>query len=100
MDLKLSTTGTCAQFVISGHIDESGAAQLKEHFRSLDLTQTKEVVLDFSNVSHIGSAGIGKLLLFYKDLAINGGSIRIENPSTAIRQLFMELNLHTLFTIV
>ena len=100
MDLKVNTEGVCAQFMISGHIDESGAAQLKEHFRSLDLFRIKEVVLDFSDVSHIGSAGIGKMLLFYKDIVINGGSIYIKNPSMAIRQLFMELNLHTLFTII
>ncbi len=84
---------------INGEIDESGAEQLKSHFSKINLSTTKEVALDFSQVSYIGSSGIGKLLLFYKNLAVQGGKIRIENVNTTIYQLFQELKLNNILTI-
>lgn len=76
-----------------------GNEELKNSFQGLNLSFVKEVVLDFGKVNHIGSAGIGKLLLLYKDLATAGGNIRIENLPGALSELFRELKLHTIFTI-
>ena len=47
---------------------------MKRRFLEMDVTSLSEVVFDFSGVTFIGSAaGIGKLLLFYKNLAAHGG---------------------------
>ena len=80
-------------------IDEHGAEALKSRFRDLTVASLKEVVLDFKNVSHIGSAGIGKLLLFYKDLAVNDGILRVVNVSSSINELFRMLKLNTVFSV-
>jgi anti-anti-sigma factor len=84
---------------ISGEIDEEGANTLKRQFNEVDLTGLKELVFDFSNVTHIGSAGLGKLLMFYKNLAVEGGKMRIENSSANITELMEELNLNKLFQV-
>ena len=83
-----------------GNIDERGAEELKNHFKSLNISSVKEVIFDFANVNYIGSAGIGKLLLFYKDMALNGGKITIKNVSPSIYELFNVLKLDTIFTII
>lgn len=88
-----------AHLSISGSIDEEGAEELKRRFRQLDVPSLKEVVFNFGKVAYIGSAGLGKLLLFYKDVAAGGGSIKIENVSEPLYDLFTELKLQSLFTI-
>ncbi|MGE0083498.1 MAG: STAS domain-containing protein [Desulfococcaceae bacterium] len=99
MEVHVTQEGSSARFTLNGKIDESGAEELKARFLALNRTGLKEVFFDFKGVSHIGSAGIGKLLLFYKELAISGGNIRIINTSDAIRDLFRVLKLDTIFTV-
>ncbi len=99
MELTVTQHGNSARFEIRGNIDERGAEDLKRRFRELNASSLKEVVFDFGKVNHIGSAGIGKLLLFYKDLAVTGGGIRIENVSESVYDLLGVLKLDTIFTI-
>ena len=99
MELIVTREGGQVFFEIGGDIDESGADKIKSRFRQLNTSAINEAVFDFSKVRHIGSAGIGKLLLIYKDLAINGGSLRIENASEAIYELMRVLKLDTIFKI-
>lgn len=95
----MTQEGTRARFTINGKIDENGAEELKARFQTLNRASMTEVVFDFRNVSHIGSAGIGKLLLFYKDLAVSGGSIKIEGASENICEMFRVLKLDTIFSV-
>ncbi len=99
MDISVSQDKNNVTFTISGAIDEQGAQTLKSKFRALDINRIKTVVLDFSGVTHIGSAGIGKLLLLYKDLAIGGGEIHIVNISETIYSLMTTLKLDSVFKI-
>ncbi len=99
MELNIIQDGKQARFEIRGDVDEPGAEDLKQRFRELNISSLEEVTFDFKNVTHIGSAGIGKLLLFYKDMALNGGRIKIENVSEAVYELFSILKLDTIFTI-
>jgi len=95
----VSHSSDSAIFIIKGSIDENGAQIIKSNFTKLDKTSIKTVTFDFEAVSHIGSAGIGKLLLIYKDIAINGGQIKIINPSNTIYTLFQTLKLDSVFKI-
>ena len=79
MEIKVSQMGSRTRFEVLGDIDERGAEILKSHFKQLSITAVKELVIDLAQVGHIGSSGIGKLLLFYKNLGINGGTISIVN---------------------
>jgi anti-anti-sigma factor len=104
MDIVVNRAGDRVDILINfesgrGNIDERRAEELKRHFRDLDPSTINEVVFDFRNVNHIGSAGIGKLLLFYKDMALNGGKIRIENASETVYELFNVLKLDTIFVV-
>lgn len=99
MELSVVREGDHVRFTAKGDIDERGAEDLKQRFRQLNVSSIKEVVFDFGGVGYIGSAGIGKLLLFYKDLSSNDGKIRIENLSESLYQLFTTLKLGDLFVL-
>ena len=99
MEILVNREGDLLRFEIGGVIDERGAEDIKRRFGEMNASTLKEVVFDFRKVVHIGSAGIGKLLLFYKDLAIRGGNIRIENASETVYDLLRVLKLDTLFAI-
>ncbi len=99
MEVIITRDGNKARLEIKGDIDEPGAEDLKKRFRELKISLLREVTFDFKEVSHIGSAGIGKLLLFYKDLALNGGKMGIENVSETVYELFKVLKLDTIFSI-
>ena len=99
MDITVTQEGQQVKIAITGNIDEQGAEELKRRFLELNLEDVKEVVIDFSKVSFIGSAGIGKLLLLYKNLAAKGGVIRIENMPKDIYTMFKVVKLDKIFQI-
>ena len=69
MELSMNQDGDQVHIKVAGSIDERGAEEMKRRFLELDASAVKEAVFDFTGVTFIGSAGIGKLLLFYKNLA-------------------------------
>ncbi len=85
--------------LLTGDVDESAATELKKRFRELDRTVIRDVALDFSGVTHIGSAGIGKILLFYKEMAVRGGALRLENVTPEVCRLFRELKLDSILSV-
>lgn len=99
MDISINVSSDTATLSVSGEVDEQGAEDLKRRFGEIDLAKAKVVAFDFSGVTHIGSAGLGKLLLFYKAIASNGGTMRVERVSPGIWDLLQQLKLDTIFTI-
>ena len=100
MELNIKPQGDSVKVSIVGSIDERGAEDLKRRFSEIDAAKVKEVVFDFGGVSFIGSAGIGKLLLFYRNVASHGGKITIENMSKDIFTMFKVVKLDKIFNIV
>ena len=99
MKMTVTQEGDIARFKIEEDIDERGAEIIKERFNEMNLSSLKEAVFDLSRVQHVGSSGIGKMLLFYKKLAVSGGSIRITNASPAVYDLLIALKLDSVFNI-
>ncbi|GBC63034.1 anti-sigma factor antagonist [Desulfonema ishimotonii] len=100
MELQIKREAERVVFYIRGDVDETGAEILEDRFRELDLSGVGEAVFDFKEVPHIGSAGIGRLLLFYKDMAINGGEIVVQNVPEPISELFEMVKLDSIFKIL
>jgi anti-sigma B factor antagonist len=99
MELTITPGEELVDIEVVGSIDERGAEDLKRRFLELDVSSVKEVVFDFAGVTFIGSAGIGKLLLFYKNLAAQGGKITIKNMSKDIYTMFKVVKLDKIFNI-
>lgn len=58
------------------------------------------VMLDFSKVSSLDSAGIGKLLLLYYSLRKKGADLTVMNPRPSVEKILHLVNFVTLFPIV
>ncbi len=99
MEVKVQHQGEHLCITVQGDIDEPGAEKLEDSFNHLDLSRVQEAVIDLKQVGHIGSAGIGRLLLLYKDLAVHGGDIRIVNVSGEVYDLLRIVKLDELMTI-
>ena len=99
MEINVQCEGSRVCFKVDGIIDEQGAEVLKKRFEELDISQVKELVLDFGNVEYIGSSGVGKLLMFYKELAANSGKLRIENVSGMVKELLTITKMDTVFSV-
>ncbi len=99
MNLKVEKNDTKATVFISGNIDIPGAEDLKKTLSGLTEENLTNVVIDFTGVTFIGSSGIGKLLLFYKNFTAKGGALSIINLSDEIIALFKAIKLDKLFNI-
>jgi len=99
MQMTLTQSGKDTRVTVSGEIDERGAEDLKRSFGQINLSEGVNVTCDFAEVTHVGSSGLGKLLLLYKMVASHGGSVRIERLSAPIYDLFQQLKLNTIFTL-
>jgi len=100
MEFSVNREKNTTHFVISGDIDEKGAELLSHHFKELSAKKSvEELILDFKSVRYIGSSGIGVIILFYKKLAMSGGSIRIINVSGEISELLSDLDINKIIKI-
>jgi len=99
MNIKVTNEGRKTVIFMSGSIDIPGAETLKKSLNDVLESETAELVLDFKDVNFIGSSGIGKLLIFYKNFTAKGGKIVIANLSKEITMLFKAIKLDQLFDI-
>ena len=100
MEITVTHSEANVHIVLKGEIDERGAEALKQRFGEIKLSDNMNIVFDFGGVRHIGSAGLGKLLLIYKTVAAHGGSVRIERIPAPIYDLLQQLKLNTILTLV
>jgi anti-anti-sigma factor len=99
MNIAVTRENQAVHLVLQGEIDEVAAEELKKRFRDVALSAPQRVAVDFAGVTHIGSSGIGKLLVFYKDLALHGTSMSLTRVPAPIFHLFREMKLDSIFSI-
>jgi len=97
MELNVKHNGNRVHFEVDGIIDTQGAETLAKIFNKLDTVTVNELILDFRNVRYLSSAGVGKLLRFYKALNANGGRLRIENDSGPVHEVFTASKMDKIF---
>ena len=82
-----------------GDVDQVGAKELKQYFDKLSLSGVTHVRVDFTGVNYIGSAGVGKLLLLYKNLPSKDTPMELVGLSSSIKELFAEMELSEIFDL-
>ena len=95
MELKVQHIGNSAGFEISGIIDKQGAELLEKSFGELNVSDLKELVIDFGKVKYVGSSGVRKLLFFYKQMTTNGGKFHIINDTGFFQELLAITKMNT-----
>ncbi len=94
MDLDISIEQDRVRVTILGAIDTAGGSELSTKFAELARDPSlKHAEFDLSEVPSITSAGIGKLLAFFKHFDQAGGGMRIVALSPQLDRQFKEIHL-------
>jgi len=99
MEINVKDEGGRAVMTFQGKLDEPGSEEMKRRFFALDRSVLETVVFDFSEVSYVGSACIGKLLLFYKEMFEIGGRIQIINARPVVYDMLRVVKLDQIISI-
>ncbi|NOX38604.1 MAG: STAS domain-containing protein [Calditrichaeota bacterium] len=99
MEINLMQQNGTLNISIIGAVDNAGAEELKEHFQEILNKDFKEAVFDLSFVPFITSSGIGKFLIFYKNVVAKGRKMRIKGINDNLYELFKSIKLDQLFPI-
>ncbi len=86
--------------LLSGRCDKTARVPVETALAAAEGPGCTQVVLDFSKVSSLDSAGIGKLLLLYYSLRKKGVALTVMNPRSSVEELLHLVNFSTLFPIV
>ena len=100
MQLEIRKRGDTVILKIIGAVDTEGGRELSESFARLVLDESiRHGVFDLSEVPAITSAGIGKLLRFYKHFDKMMGTMKIKGISAPLKQQFVEIHLDQIIKI-
>lgn len=99
MEFKIDGGARSTAVHLSGRIDKLGAESLQQALDQVASGKPQEVVLDFEGVNFIGSSGIGKLLIFGREMISQGGRVKVVNLTREIKTLFASAKLDKLFNI-
>lgn len=86
--------------MLSGRFDKSARVPVETALAAGDGRPCKQVVMDFSRVSSLDSAGIGKLLLLYYSLRMKGVALTVINPKPSVEDLLHLVRLTTIIPII
>lgn len=83
----VKTTGDALTLTLTGRLDTSTAPQLQDVLMP-SIEDNKQVVLDFSGIEYISSAGLRVLLMGAKAAKAAGGSQTLVNVSEDVMEVF------------
>ena len=81
MEFQVSEKNGLVNVTIIGAVDNENAEDLKQEFQQLLSANFNEAVFDLTYVPFITSSGIGKFLIFYKNIVAKGKKMRIGRPN-------------------
>jgi anti-sigma B factor antagonist len=100
MDLDISIEKDKVRIAVSGAIDTQGGSELTAKF--MEIVKDEGIFhasFDLREVPSVTSAGIGKLLAFFKHFDKKGGTMKIEGVSDSLRRQFSEIHLDQIIPI-
>jgi len=84
---------------INGFLDAHSAPNLENEIQNL-LNQNKfKLIIDFSNLEYISSAGLGVFMTFIELIRESNGDMKFVNMKAKVRTVFDLLGFHILFEI-
>ena len=99
MTLNEEKNGKVFVLVLSGKLDIEGAKMLVERMTKILGSGERYIVLDFTDISYINSAGLRGLLLVAKQLASSGGKLVLAAVSEPNQNILEISGLTSIFTL-
>ena len=97
MELSVKTLKQIDVITASGRIDSSNAAQFEGALKSLQERGRHKLVLDFSNLEYISSAGLRAMVGALKVAKSHNGNVILVNPNARIRDTISLVGFQSLF---
>lgn len=91
-DIHINDRG---EVVLSGRFDASQVEAAKAVFNML----SSSAIVDFRDLKYISSAGLGVLMMTQKRLSEAGGSLKLRNMNSHIRDVFQIARFDLIFEI-
>ncbi|MBN1766887.1 MAG: STAS domain-containing protein [Prolixibacteraceae bacterium] len=83
MDVKISTTDKIVTIAVEGSIDSNTAGDLQSKIMD-KVAESQNVLLDFSKVDFVSSAGLRVLLMIYRQIKSKNGKVVLVGVSEEI----------------
>lgn len=84
---------------LSGELDAHTSVQLERAIEDLLKKQQYNLIINFSKLNYISSAGLGVFMAFIDDVRAKGGDIKFSNMPEKIYQIFDLLGFPMLYEI-
>ena len=97
MTINKNLEGSKLTVAVEGRLDTTTAPQLEEEFKN-SLEGVEDLVLDFSKLDYISSAGLRVLLATRKNLP-KGGDMIIRNANQNVMDIFTMTGFDNILTI-
>ena len=94
---ECSRIGSAAVVRVVGAVDGETASELQRVCRQAMAVGDKTLILDFTGVEYVSSAGLGTVLVAGKQISGIGGQLRICGLSPRVKKIFDLAGFDTLF---
>jgi anti-sigma B factor antagonist len=84
---------------VIGRMDGTNSLTLVQAVDQAILGGRSQLILDFSGVEYMNSAGLRELVLLFKRIKRQGGALHIANPTERVNTLLELVGLDTMFEI-
>ena len=86
MTITRNQNGTTLEIAVEGRLDTSSSPELEAQLRD-SLDGVEELIIDFSNLEYISSAGLRVLLFAQKEMH-GKGKMKVVNPNEIVQEVF------------
>ena len=86
MNIIVTDCESYIRLIVEGRVDTNTSPQLQQAILSA-FQKSRDIVIDFLNVSYISSAGLRALLIGQKTALSKGGSMRLTNLSDVVMNI-------------
>lgn len=97
MEIKKTQNGTELTVALDGRLDTVTAPQLEAELGALD--GVEKLVIDMEKLAYVSSAGLRVLLNAQKKMDKNGGSMKITNANSELKEIFEITGFDEILTI-
>ena len=85
---------------LEGELDAHTASILEDELKTLISDQNLNIIVNFSDLDYIASAGLGVFMAYIEDVRDLGGDIKLTNMNDRVYNVFDLLGFPTLYDIL
>jgi anti-anti-sigma factor len=100
MEIKTRTQQDVTIVVLAGHLDSNTSPEAQAALDAILAGGGRKVVIDFSSLDYISSAGLRVLLGTAKRLSQGSGALRLFGLNETVQEVFQISGFATILTVV